>query len=156
MKIIANTWETLYGKAICNDDIMFNGEFTDALDDNNTHVLPFVIYDGFAYCEDYNGKEYGMSFPTLAFINSSKTMSNSVRQFVDLKEEEEITVKDILVSYGSLFKIETNPLFPSLMEQHYELNHKASAPKIVTPKVTTSIPQYAGQYPYGNDGEYYD
>ena len=74
------------------------------LGDNNRHVLVFDIFDGYAYCADYNGDEYDMVFPRLKFVNKSKDMSSEVRKYLNLPENTILTVEHILMAYNTLRK----------------------------------------------------
>ena len=71
-------------------------------------------------------------------------MLNAVKEFVGIKEEDEITISDVLRSYGSLYRIEK---FTFDESKTYALNTKETAPKIIqveteTTKVTPNDTEY--------------
>ncbi len=67
------------------------------------HILEFDIFDGFAYCADYNGKEYYMLFPKKEFINLSKEMQKTAREFLNLDEHAPLQEEHLLASYNTLY-----------------------------------------------------
>lgn len=73
------------------------------LGDTNKHILEFDIFDGFAYCPDYNGKEYYMIFPKKEFIALSKDMEKNARDYLQLDEHEPLKVEHLLASYNTLY-----------------------------------------------------
>lgn len=75
----------------------------DILGDNKKHNMEFDIFDGFAYCADYKGKEYYMDFPKVSFINLAKDMAKSIREYLDIEEHAPIKETDILVAYNTLY-----------------------------------------------------
>ena len=72
--------------------------------DKETHPMQFDIFDGFAYCADYEGEEYWMTFPKKEFIKVSKTMEQAIREYTKIGDDATITEKEIMVSYNTLFK----------------------------------------------------
>lgn len=71
------------------------------LGDQNKHILEFDIFDGFAYCPLYKGKEYYMTYPKKKFINLSTDLKNAIKEFLN-KQDNDITEEDILASYNNL------------------------------------------------------
>lgn len=71
--------------------------------DNKKRVMEFDIFDGFAYCGDFEGKEYFMKFPKKEFVKLSKDMDKGVRDFLDIDEHQPLTETNILVAYNTLF-----------------------------------------------------
>lgn len=71
--------------------------------DNESHILDFDIFDGFAYCANYKGKEYYMIFPKKEFIRASEEMKKNIRDFLEIDTYQVITEKEILASYNTLF-----------------------------------------------------
>ena len=67
-------------------------------------IMEFDIFDGFAYCGDFEGKEYFMKFPRKSFVKQSKEMEKGVRDYLELDEHEPLTETHILISYNSLFQ----------------------------------------------------
>ena len=66
------------------------------------HNMIFDIFDGFAYCPEYNGKEYYMEYPKLELIKDADVMQRSIRDSIGLSEDEEITIQHILSVYYQL------------------------------------------------------
>ena len=66
--------------------------------------LKFEIYDGFAYCPDYKGKEYCMIFPRLEFVNKSTEMQDDIRKYMGMTEDEDITILEILQAYNEMIR----------------------------------------------------
>jgi hypothetical protein len=75
----------------------------EALGDEEEHELRFDIFDGFAYCPDFNGKEVYMNFPTLAFIRKSADSQQRLREFLGLTDTEEIRVEHIMSAYNLIY-----------------------------------------------------
>lgn len=96
-KIEENVLEKLYGKKVSTQTIQFQDK--EFFGDNKKHSMSFDVYDGFAYCEDYKGREYVLSYPKLDFITSIKQMENAVREFMGLNDTDKICVTDVLQSY---------------------------------------------------------
>lgn len=105
MRIDDSILEKIYGKKICTQAIKFEG---DIFEDNVERTIEFDVYDGFAYCGDFEGSEYYMAYPKIEFINSVKDMQNAVKDFMGLKDTEPITATDILQSYSDLHKIDAD------------------------------------------------
>lgn len=97
--------EKIYGKKLSTQAISFEG---DIFDDGVARTIEFDIYDGFAYCGDFEGSEYFMAYPKIDFINSVKDMQKAVRDFMGLNDNEPITATDILQSYSDLRKIDAD------------------------------------------------
>ncbi len=73
------------------------------LGDTKKHILEFDIFDGFAYCPDYRGKEYYMVFPKKDFIKLSKNIEKTAREYLNLDEHEPLKEEHLLASYNTLF-----------------------------------------------------
>ena len=134
MKAINEIWAKIYGKLVSTENIEFD---KDMLGTDENIIMRFDIYDGFAYCADFNGKEYGLSYPTLNFIKSCKIMLNSAKDLMGLHEEDDISVTDILQSYGSLFKIET---YTIQQNEIFDLNTEKTMPHIVNKEEDATEP----------------
>lgn len=87
-------------KYICTQKIKMSDEI---LGDEEKHTLEFDVFDGFAYCPNYKGKEYWMNFPKKKFIDCSKDMSKTIREYLDMEDDDEITEKEIMIAYSTLF-----------------------------------------------------
>jgi hypothetical protein len=70
--------------------------------DKNPRIMEFDIFDGFAYCANFEGKEYIMTYPRKEFIKLSKDMEQGVREFLNLDDKEPITETHILQTYNTL------------------------------------------------------
>lgn len=71
--------------------------------DNKKRIMEFDIFDGFAYCANFEGKEYYMKYPKKEFIKLSKDMEKGIRDYLNLSEQEEITETHILQTYNTLY-----------------------------------------------------
>lgn len=87
--------ERLYGKVLHKCKLNICG-FDTSMD--------WEVYDGFAYCPDYNGDEYSMIYPRIQFINESKGAQETIRKELELKDDSEITIMDIISTFNELFK----------------------------------------------------
>ena len=70
---------------------------------NKKRIMEFDIFDGFAYCANFEGKEYFMKYPKKDFVKLSKDMDKGVRDFLELDEHQPLTETNILVTYNTLF-----------------------------------------------------
>lgn len=101
-KIKKEELEKMYGKCVATMSFSIDDEiFTDG----KVHTLIFDIYDGFAYCADYQGDEYIMQYPQLAFIKVSDKMSDMIREFNEMEATQAITPIEVINTYGKLYKI---------------------------------------------------
>lgn len=87
-------------KYVCTQKIKLADK---VLGDSKKHILEFDIFDGFAYCPNYDGKEYYMLFPKKEFINLSKDMQKTAREFLNLDEHEPLQEEHLLASYNTLY-----------------------------------------------------
>lgn len=87
-------------KYICTQQIKLTD---DVLGDNKTHIMEFDIFDGFAYCRNYEGKEYYMIAPKKEFISLSKEMEKGIRDFLKMGDAEPITSESAIAAYNTLF-----------------------------------------------------
>lgn len=78
------------------------GIVDEAFGDDKPHNLVFDIFDGFAYCHNYKGKEYTMSFPREILIKDAKGMQKNIREALNLSDEEAIVAQNILAVYFQL------------------------------------------------------
>lgn len=95
--------EKQYGKLVCNQVIRIQD--TKFFGDSNARTVEFEMYDGFAYCPDFDGEELFLTYPRLDFVKSCDTMANSIRNFMGLNPNDEITIADIVHSYCEVGKI---------------------------------------------------
>lgn len=87
-------------KYVCTQQIKLSDN---VLGDSKKHVLEFDIFDGFAYCANYKGKEYYMNFPRKEFIALSKKMEKEARDYLSLDEHEPLKEEHLLASYNTLY-----------------------------------------------------
>lgn len=71
--------------------------------DDAHHVLEFDIFDGFAYCPDYNGKEFYMTFPKTSFMALAKEMKGEIMLHLSLPSGCTIGAKELLATYNTLY-----------------------------------------------------
>lgn len=102
-KIENSVLEKQYGKLITTQVISFQDK--DFFGDEGKHIIEFDIYDGFAYCGDYEGRELFLTYPKLDFVNSCNEMKTSIKEFMGLNDTDPITVTDILQSYCTIGEI---------------------------------------------------
>jgi hypothetical protein len=87
-------------KYVCTEKIKMAD---DVLGDKKHHTLEFDVFDGLAYCADFEGKELFMDFPKLAFIKQCKDSEKEMRKFLNLDETTEITSVHVLQAYNTLY-----------------------------------------------------
>lgn len=105
-KIKREEIEKFYGKIICTQTVnvsKFSEEDENAEDKKEDMV--FDVYDGIAYCEDYKGKEYIMTFPKMEFIKECTEMQKKIREHLSLKETDSITASNIMQCYSEFSEI---------------------------------------------------
>lgn len=81
-----------------------NAEIRDKAFGDKVAKMTLDIFDGFAYCPDYEGKEYVMHFPKKKFVTMSKDMEKSIREYLIMEEKDVITETEIMRSYSSIFE----------------------------------------------------
>ena len=64
--------------------------------------LSFEIYDGCAYCPNYRGSDYLMSFPKIEFINKSSESQEEIRRYMKLEPSDDITIYEILQTFNEM------------------------------------------------------
>ena len=88
-------------KFISTQEITF-WDMEEIFGDKEEHKMTFDLYDGFGYCNDYNGNSYFLTYPRMDFVNACKTIKEKIREFLGLDASHEITVTDIVLSYCDL------------------------------------------------------
>ena len=73
--------------------------------DNKYRTIEFQVFDGFAYCADFEGHSYCMTFPRKDFVRMSKELSNNLRAFLKIETNEPLNELQILSGYYKLHKI---------------------------------------------------
>lgn len=92
----SKVWEKLCGKKIASEKLNIEG-FKNA--------IPFEIYDGFAFCENYRGHRYDMIYPQLKAVKDSKELSDAVIDYIgSIESVEEISVIHILITFNTLYR----------------------------------------------------
>lgn len=107
-RISQNDLEKMYGKIVETKSLSIVG-----FDEKPK----FEIYDGFAYCPDYNGEEYVLTYPKLSFVEDSDDMQKHIKQYLNLEDETKITVLDILQTFNKLYKGGTRLVWDAEMAQ---------------------------------------
>ena len=95
MRVAKEIWEQMYGKMIAEKDFTILG---------CKKKLHFEVYDGFAYCENYYGNEYTLTFPMVEFVNKSNEIQDRIKEYLGMKEDEPITVFEILQSFNEIYR----------------------------------------------------
>lgn len=94
-------WEKLCGKKIGTEKLSIEGF---------KNQIPFEIYDGYAYCEDYKGHRYDMTYPQLKAVRDSKEMADAVIEYINsisekqIESVEEISVIHVLISFNTIYR----------------------------------------------------
>ncbi len=85
--------EIYYGKMISEKELTILGF---------KNKLTFEIYDGFAYCPNYRGSEYCMTFPKIEFVNKSNAVQEKIKEYINLKLDEPITIYEIMQTFNEM------------------------------------------------------
>lgn len=94
-------WEKLCGKKIGTEKLSIEGF---------KNQIPFEIYDGYAYCENYKGHRYDMSYPQLKAVRESEEMATAVMDYINkisdkkLESVDEIGVIHCLIAFNTLYR----------------------------------------------------
>jgi hypothetical protein len=97
----SKVWEKLCGKKMGSEKLSIEGFKS---------KIPFEIYDGYAYCEDYRGHRYDMTYPQLKAVRDSKEMADAVIDYINsisekkIETPEEISVIHILISFNTIYR----------------------------------------------------
>lgn len=95
----SKVWEKLCGKKIGTEKLSIEGF---------KNQIPFEIYDGYAYCENYKGHRYDMEYPTLKAVRESEEMANTILNYINkisdkkLESVDEIGVIHCLITFNTL------------------------------------------------------
>ena len=57
--------------------------------------MSFELYDGFGYCADFNGHEYILKYPKMAFVRCSVEAQDAIRELLGYDKDN-----DTYVSFG--------------------------------------------------------
>ena len=93
---------TMYGKAIEERELSIYGF---------KGKMKFTIFDGFAYCPDFNGKEYTLTFPKLEFIEDSIDMQKQIREKLNLDDSDKISALSILQVFNEMTEDGTRVIY---------------------------------------------
>lgn len=66
--------------------------------------LHFEIYDGFAYCQDFEGSEYILKYPKMSFVKGSPDAQEAIRSYLGIDKNKDITVLDIIQRFNTFYK----------------------------------------------------
>ena len=97
----SKVWEKLCGKKIGTEKLSIEGF---------KNQIPFEIYDGYAYCENYKGHRYDMSYPQLKAVKESEEMATAVMDYINkisdkkLESVDEIGVIHCLIAFNTLYR----------------------------------------------------
>ena len=83
----------LFGKMIAEKEFTIEGF---------KNKLVFEVYDGCAYCPNYRGSDYLMEFPKVEFVNKSNETQDEIKRYLDLKDDDDITIYEILQSFNEM------------------------------------------------------
>lgn len=84
--------------------------------------MHFEIYDGLAYCENYNGDEYVLKYPKLEFIEDSVEMQDTIRKYLKLDGNAKISVLDVLQTFNEMDKNGTRICYDPINKAYKEKN----------------------------------
>lgn len=87
-------------KFVCKQKMRIIDEF---FGDDKSHTLEFELFDGFAYCPSFNGKEVFMNYPRTEYFKLGKDLEKDLRDYLKLSETEEITVQHIMSAYNIIY-----------------------------------------------------
>ena len=88
-------YEKMYGKKIMTEELNIEGF---------DKPIPFDIYDGYAVCEDYEGKRYDMKYPQLRAVRESEELSSAIIDYIgNINGVNEISVIHVLESFCTLY-----------------------------------------------------
>lgn len=94
-------WEKHLGKKVGTEKLSIEGF---------KNQIPFEIYDGYAYCENYKGHRYEMTYPQLKAIRESEEMATAVINYINeisdkkLESADEISVIHVLIAFNTLYR----------------------------------------------------
>lgn len=92
--------KNMFGELLMNIDVEFIDQ--EVFGDKQTHTLNFDVWDGYAYCYDYEGKEYEMTYPKKSLINLSPEMTKTIKTNCELGDDDKIEIIHILTTYNVL------------------------------------------------------
>jgi hypothetical protein len=94
-------WEKLCGKHIGTEKLSIEGF---------KNQIPFEIFDGYAYCENYKGHRYDMTYPQLKAVKDSEEMATAVINYINeisdkkLETADDISVIHCLIAFNTLHR----------------------------------------------------
>lgn len=86
--------ETMFGSKVCTAKLNIEGFTTPA---------EFDIYDGFAICEDYGGKQLIMQYPMMEAVKDSDEIASAILEYVGGITKEEISPLHSLMTFNTLY-----------------------------------------------------
>lgn len=89
-------FEKMYGKKVCSKKLNIEGF---------EKGIPFEIYNGYAYCADFNGHRFDMEYPQLKAIMNAEELSKAVIDYIDdINIKEEISEIHVLRAFNTLYE----------------------------------------------------
>lgn len=104
--------ETLFGKMIEERELEVSGF---------KKPLTFEIYDGYAYCPDFKGHEYGIEYPRLSLIEKSKELQEDIRKRVKLNEDDPINIIHVIQTFNMVYRDGVNVSYDSKSKSWVEV-----------------------------------
>lgn len=86
--------EAMFGSKVCTTKLNIEGF---------EEMAEFDIYDGFAICEDYDGRELIMQYPMMDAIRDSVEISDAILDYVGGLERNEISPLHSLMTFNTLY-----------------------------------------------------
>lgn len=105
--------EKLYGKVVDKRDLSIEGF---------RKKMSFELYDGFGYCADFNGHEYILKYPKMAFVRCSVEAQDAIRELLGYDKDKELTILDVLQRFNRLFRDGKEIAYNSKKKTYEEVN----------------------------------
>ena len=105
--------EKLYGKIVDTRDLSIEGF---------RRKMHFELYDGFGYCADFQGHEYILKYPKMAFVRCSIEAQEAIREHLGYDKDKELTILDVLQRFNRLFKDGKEIIYNSEKKTYEEVN----------------------------------
>ncbi len=112
-RIAKETIEKLYGKIVDTRDLSIEGF---------KRKMHFELYDGFGYCENFQGHEYILKYPKMAFVKCSIEAQSAIRQLLGYDKDKELTILDVLQRFNRLFRDGKEIAFDAGTKTYVEVN----------------------------------
>ena len=86
--------EAMFGSKVCTANLNIEGFGS---------PIGFDIYDGFAICEDYEGKQLIMEYPMMEAVRDSDEIASAILEYVGGIKKEEISPLHSLMTFNTLY-----------------------------------------------------